>query len=85
MPNEKQRSGRPSGQAVVEELRAAGQLDALFELIDEGKVSLTGDGGFMPALVKAALERSPQAEVTGHLGFETGSGTPLACWMRSTS
>src|SRR5699024_684615 len=40
---------------------------------DAGKVELTGDGGFVPALVKAALERGLQAELTGHLGYEKGA------------
>ena len=46
---------------------------ALFEQIDEGRVELTGDGGFVPALVKAALERGLQAELTSHLGYGKGS------------
>jgi len=62
-----------SGQDLVEQLKASGQLDALFEQIDAGKVELTGDGGFVPALVKAALERGLQAELTSHLGYEKGS------------
>ncbi|MDK8179212.1 IS256 family transposase, partial [Micrococcus luteus] len=47
--------GEPSGQDLVEQLKASGQLDALFAQIDAGGVELTGDGGFVPALVKAAL------------------------------
>ena len=65
--------GGPSGQDLVEQLKASGQLDALFEQIDEGRVELTGDGGFVPALVKAALERGLQAELTSHLGYGKGS------------
>lgn len=65
--------GGPSGQDLVEQLKAAGQLDALFEQIDAGQVELTGDGGFVPALVKAALERGLQAELSSHLGYEKGS------------
>ncbi|MCM3553430.1 IS256 family transposase, partial [Micrococcus luteus] len=53
--------GEPSGQDLVELLKASGQLDALFAQIDAGGVELTGDGGFVPALVKAALERGLQA------------------------
>lgn len=61
--------GRVSGAQLVDQLRAEGKLDALFEQIDAGQVALTGDGGFVPALVKAALERGLQAELTGHLGY----------------
>jgi putative transposase len=32
-------------------------LDALFAKIDAGEVRLTGDGGLVPGLIKAALER----------------------------
>lgn len=66
-------SSRPSGQDLVNELAASGQLDALFAQIDTGSVELTGDGGFVPALVKAALERGLQAELSGHLGYDKGS------------
>jgi len=72
MTDEK-KPGEPTGQDLVEQLKASGQLDALFEQIDAGKVELTGDGGFVPALVKAALERGLQAELTSHLGYEKGS------------
>ena len=65
--------GQPSGQDLVEQLKASGQLDALFAQIDAGGVELTGDGGFVPALVKAALERGLQAELTSHLGYEKGA------------
>ncbi len=70
---EEKRPGEPSGQDLVEQLTASGQLDALFAQIDAGRVELTGDGGFVPALVKAALERGLQAELTSHLGYEKGS------------
>src|SRR5699024_9869385 len=75
MTNEKQQhDDGPSGPDLVEPLKASGQLDALFEQIAAGQVELTGDGGFVPALVKAALERRLQAELTSHLGYEKGSG-----------
>lgn len=40
--------------------------------VDEGGVALTGQGGLLPELVKAVLERGLQAEMTGHLGYEKG-------------
>lgn len=61
------------GTDVVEELRASGALDALFAKIDAGEVDLTGAGGLIPGLIKAALERGLQAELTDHLGYEKGS------------
>ena len=59
-------------QNVIEELQASGALDALFAKIDAGEVQLTGDGGLVPGLIKAALERGLGAELTDHLGYEPG-------------
>lgn len=38
--------------------------------VDEGGVQLTGEGGFLPELVKRVLEAGLQAELTDHLGYE---------------
>ena len=57
---------------LADELIASGAMDQLFEQIDAGQLTMTGDGGFVPALVKAALERGLQAEMTGHLGYVKG-------------
>ncbi len=67
---------RQSGAEALEELLESGALDGLFARIDAGEVQLTGEGGFVPGLIKAALERGLQAELTGHLGYEKGD--PLA-------
>jgi hypothetical protein len=48
-------------------------LDELFAKIDSGEIELTGDGGFIPGLIKATLERGLQAELTSHLGYEKGA------------
>ncbi|WP_420809077.1 IS256 family transposase [Amycolatopsis suaedae] len=40
--------------------------------VDEGGLALTGEGGVLPELVKAVLERGLQAEMTGHLGYVKG-------------
>ena len=62
----------PPGDDVIEDLKASGALDALFAKIDSGEVALTGDGGLLPGLIKAALERGLGAELTDHLGYEKG-------------
>jgi putative transposase len=62
-----------SGREAVDELVASGALDSLFDRIDAGDIELTGDGGLIPGLIKAALERGLQAELTDHLGYEKGS------------
>lgn len=62
-----------TGQDLVDELAASGKLDFLFDSIEAGGVQLTGKGGVVPALIKAALERGLQAELTDHLGYEKGA------------
>jgi transposase-like protein len=54
-------------------LAASGALDGLFAQIDAGEIDLTGDGGFIPELIKATLERGLHTELTDHLGYEKGS------------
>jgi len=61
-----------SGADVVAELKAAGDLDRLFARIDAGEIDMTGSGGLIPELIKAALERGLQAELSDHLGYEKG-------------
>src|SRR5699024_11692840 len=41
--------------------------------IDAGDIELTGDGGLVAGLIKAALERGLQAELTDHVGYEKGA------------
>jgi putative transposase len=66
-------SGGPGATAAAaQELIASGALDALFERIDAGGVQLTGDGGLLPGMLKAALERGLQAELADHLGYDKG-------------
>jgi putative transposase len=64
--------GVVGGADAVEELKASGALDALFAKIDAGEVEMTGEGGLIPGLIKAALERGLQAELSDHLGYEKG-------------
>ncbi len=58
--------------AMAAELVASGALDGLFSRIDAGEVRQTGDGGMLPAMIKAALERGLQAELSDHLGYDKG-------------
>jgi hypothetical protein len=57
---------------TINEMLEAGLLDAVMDRVDAGGLRLTGEGGFLPELVKAVLERGLQAELTGHLGYEKG-------------
>lgn len=61
-----------SARGLVDGLVSSGALDSLFERIDRGDVELTGDGGLIPELVRAALERGLDAEMTSHLGYASG-------------
>jgi putative transposase len=58
--------------SMAAELVASGALDGLFARIDSGEVRLTGDGGMLPAMIKAALERGLQVEMADHLGYDKG-------------
>jgi putative transposase len=75
-------AGPGAARAVVEELAQAGVLDKLVAQAGAGELALTGEGGFLPEMVKAVLERGLAAELTGHLGYEKGDpagrGTPNA-------
>lgn len=59
-------------QEAVDRLVDAGLLDELMSRVDAGELQLTGEGGFLPGLIKAVLERGLQAELTEHLGYEKG-------------
>jgi len=61
-------SGRQLRELIVDDAR----LDEVIDRADEGGVSLTGPGGFLPEMIKAVLERGLGAELTGHLGYEVG-------------
>jgi putative transposase len=58
--------------AAVQQLVDSGWLDSLFDRVDAGELRLTGDGGFIPEMIKAVLERGLQAEQADHLGYEKG-------------
>ncbi len=47
-------------------------LDDLMARTDERGVSLTGEGGFLPEMIKAVLERGMDTELSGHRGYERG-------------
>jgi putative transposase len=72
------RPSRPSddepspARQTVNDMILAGLLDDLMGRVDAGDLTLTGDGGVLPELVKAVLERGLAAELTGHLSYEKG-------------
>jgi putative transposase len=58
--------------SAVRELVEAGLLDEALGRVDRDGLALTGEGGFLPELVKAVLERGLQSELSAHLGYEKG-------------
>src|SRR5665811_1802446 len=69
-----------SARDAVNEMVDAGLLDDLMAKVDDEGLQLTGEGGFLPEMIKAVLERGLQAELAGHLGYErherAGHGSP---------
>ena len=61
-----------SARDAVNDMIEAGLLDRLMERVGDDGLRLTGDGGFLPEMIKAVLERGLQAELTDHLGYEKG-------------
>jgi putative transposase len=68
----KDRSSAPAARALRKELFTDELIDELMARVGEDGVALTGQGGFLPELVKAVLERGMDAELTSHLGYERG-------------
>src|SRR5258706_4053669 len=64
--------GMHSAWQTITEMLDAGLLDDVMDRVDAGALTLTGEGGFLPEMIKAVLERGLAAELTGHLGYEKG-------------
>ena len=57
---------------LAADLKASGALDGVFARIDAGE-PLTGDSGVLGGMLKAALERGLEAELTDHVGYDKGA------------
>ena len=57
---------------AVNAMIEAGLLDEVMRRADAGELALTGEGGFLPEMIKAVLERGLQVELTDHLGYQKG-------------
>ena len=62
----------PEARRLRRELFTDEMLDQLMAATDARGLSLTGEGGFLPEMIKAVLERGMEAELTGHLGYDKG-------------
>jgi putative transposase len=69
---EKKDAQEPEARRLRRELFDDDMLDKLMAATDERGLSLTGEGGFLPEMIKAVLERGMDAELTDHLGYEKG-------------
>lgn len=67
--NKKTPESEPAARELRRELVSDEMLDSLLASTSERGVELTGEGGFLPELVKAVLERAMNAELTEHLGY----------------
>ncbi|WP_445667061.1 IS256 family transposase [Janibacter sp. FSL W8-0316] len=71
-PKDDAQREEPEARRLRRELFDDEMLDKLMAATDERGLSLTGEGGFLPEMIKAVLERGMQAELTDHLGYEKG-------------
>ena len=74
-----------SARQTINEMLDAGLLDELMDRVDAGELTLTGEGGFLPEMVKAVLERRLAAELTEHLGYEKGDPAGRGARTRATA
>ena len=56
---------------LADRLKASGAMDEIFAQIDAGE-PLTGEHGLIGGMLKAALERGLETELTEHVGYERG-------------
>ena len=69
---EKKDAAEPEARRLRRELFDEEMLDKLMAATDERGLSLTGEGGFLPEMIKAVLERGMEVELSDHLGYELG-------------
>lgn len=70
-PNPEREERRRRQKEIADRLKSSGALDEIFARIDAGE-ALTGEQGLIGGMLKAALERGLDAELTEHVGYERG-------------
>ena len=65
-------SVEPAARVLRRRLLSDEMIDGLLSEVDGGGLALTGEGGFLPELLKAVLERGLAVELDDHLGYEKG-------------
>lgn len=69
--NPEREERRRKQKEIADSLKSSGALDEIFAKIDAGE-ALTGEQGLIGGMLKAALERGLEAELTEHVGYERG-------------
>lgn len=69
--NPEREERRRKQKEIADRLKSSGALDEIFAKIDAGE-ALTGEQGLIGGMLKAALERGLEAELTEHVGYERG-------------
>src|SRR5688500_13927122 len=67
--------GEPQSDAArraVDAIVEAGLLDKVLAQVDTGELRLTGEGGFLPEMLRRSLEAGLRVELSDHLGYEKG-------------
>lgn len=64
--------GPVNAESLAQALTEGPWLEELMGQVGEDGLRLTGEGGFLPALIKAVLEKGLQAELADHLGYDKG-------------
>ncbi len=72
MSREEREERRRAQAELAEGLKSSGALDEVFARIDAGE-PLTGEGGVLGGMLKAALERGLEAELASHVGYDKGA------------
>lgn len=72
MTDRKQDSQDSPARKLRKELVTEEFLNGLMARVGDDGVALTGEGGFLPELIKSVLERGLEVEQADHLGYEKG-------------
>lgn len=70
MPARKRGEPESPAARLSRELLSDEAIDELLAEAGEGAVRLTGEGGFLPEMIRRVLERGMAAELTDHLGYD---------------
>jgi transposase-like protein len=70
-PSPEREEQRRRQKEIADGLKASGAMDEIFAKIDAGE-PLTGQAGLLKGMLRAALERGLDAELTEHVGYERG-------------